>query len=147
MLTLVNFFKAVLCGYKEMKASCDSPLLQCSWILILVYQSSLICNSKLQWSITPCLHFRMIHLLLCICLIFIDVFIIYLQWETLVNFIIFLSLLFIQGDVLRNNLLVRYFGKSFVHKRETVELGIPSPHPPVTHGPGGNLRACFTVCG
>ncbi|XP_033607946.1 inositol 1,4,5-trisphosphate receptor isoform X2 [Cryptotermes secundus] len=44
-----------------------------------------------------------------------------------------------RGDVLRNNLLMRYFGKSFVHKRETVELGILSPHPPVTHGPGAKL--------
>ncbi|GFG38602.1 hypothetical protein Cfor_01649 [Coptotermes formosanus] len=44
-----------------------------------------------------------------------------------------------KGDVLRNNLLVRYFGKSFVHKKETVELGIVSPHPPVTHGPGAKM--------
>jgi hypothetical protein len=65
----------------------------------------------------------------------------------LINFVIFLCEYFTQGDVLRNNLLMRYFGKSFVNKRDTVELGILSPHPPVTHGPGGNLRACCNVLG
>lgn len=52
-----------------------------------------------------------------------------------------------KGDVLRNILLVRYFGKNFVHKKETVELGIVSPHPPVTHGPGAKMlsRACRTL--
>jgi inositol 1,4,5-triphosphate receptor type 1 len=59
--------------------------------------------------------------------------------------VIYLCQYFIQGDVLRNNLLVRYFGKSFVNKKETVELGIVSPHPPVTHGPGGNLMVCLAL--
>ncbi|XP_069694590.1 inositol 1,4,5-trisphosphate receptor isoform X4 [Periplaneta americana] len=44
-----------------------------------------------------------------------------------------------KGDVLRNNLLVRYFGKNFVHKRDTVELGILSPLSLATHGPGAKL--------
>lgn len=43
---------------------------------------------------------------------------------------------FSQGDVLRNNLLVRYFGKSFIQKPENVEIGV-SHTAPITHGPGG----------
>ncbi|KAG9435081.1 inositol 1,4,5-trisphosphate receptor isoform X11 [Apis mellifera carnica] len=41
-----------------------------------------------------------------------------------------------KGDALRNNLLARYFGKSFIQKPETVEIGV-SHSAPVTHGPGG----------
>ncbi|KAK9299759.1 hypothetical protein QLX08_007324 [Tetragonisca angustula] len=43
-----------------------------------------------------------------------------------------------KGDVLRNNLLVRYFGKSFIQKPENVEIGV-SHAAPVTHGPGAKL--------
>ncbi|KAK9299762.1 hypothetical protein QLX08_007324 [Tetragonisca angustula] len=43
-----------------------------------------------------------------------------------------------RGDVLRNNLLVRYFGKSFIQKPENVEIGV-SHAAPVTHGPGAKL--------
>ncbi|XP_043506455.1 inositol 1,4,5-trisphosphate receptor isoform X5 [Frieseomelitta varia] len=43
-----------------------------------------------------------------------------------------------KGDVLRNNLLVRYFGKSFIQKPENVEIGV-SHTAPVTHGPGAKL--------
>ncbi|KAF4532260.1 hypothetical protein B566_EDAN016442, partial [Ephemera danica] len=45
----------------------------------------------------------------------------------------------LKGDVLRNSLLTRYFGKAFIQKKETVELGTRSPHPPVTHGPGAKV--------
>ncbi|XP_061926985.1 inositol 1,4,5-trisphosphate receptor isoform X16 [Apis cerana] len=43
-----------------------------------------------------------------------------------------------RGDALRNNLLARYFGKSFIQKPETVEIGV-SHSAPVTHGPGAKL--------
>ncbi|XP_060816925.1 inositol 1,4,5-trisphosphate receptor isoform X15 [Bombus pascuorum] len=43
-----------------------------------------------------------------------------------------------KGDVLRNNLLVRYFGKSFIQKPENVEIGV-SHTAPITHGPGAKL--------
>ncbi|KAG7206265.1 hypothetical protein KM043_003649 [Ampulex compressa] len=43
-----------------------------------------------------------------------------------------------KGDALRNNLLNRYFGKSFTHKPETVEIGVPLTTA-VTHGPGAKL--------
>ncbi|XP_046406859.1 inositol 1,4,5-trisphosphate receptor isoform X3 [Ischnura elegans] len=45
----------------------------------------------------------------------------------------------LRGDVLRNSLLNRYFGKAFQQKRETVELGISLQLPPVTHGPGAKI--------
>ncbi|KAG8253159.1 hypothetical protein J6590_040819 [Homalodisca vitripennis] len=44
-----------------------------------------------------------------------------------------------QGDVLRNSLLTRYFGKSFIQKRDNVELGVASQRSLVTHGPGAKL--------
>ncbi|RZF46806.1 hypothetical protein LSTR_LSTR012029 [Laodelphax striatellus] len=52
-----------------------------------------------------------------------------------------------KGDVLRNNLLIRYFGKDFVQKQETVELGTPTPKSVVIHGPGAKLlsRAGLTL--
>ncbi|XP_076759866.1 inositol 1,4,5-trisphosphate receptor-like isoform X7 [Xylocopa sonorina] len=43
-----------------------------------------------------------------------------------------------RGDALRHNLLTRYFGKSFIQKPETVEIGV-SHAAPVTHGPGAKL--------
>ncbi|XP_031368798.1 inositol 1,4,5-trisphosphate receptor isoform X2 [Apis dorsata] len=43
-----------------------------------------------------------------------------------------------RGDALRNNLLARYFGKSFIQKPETVEIGV-SHSALVTHGPGAKL--------
>ncbi|XP_076236101.1 inositol 1,4,5-trisphosphate receptor-like isoform X3 [Calliopsis andreniformis] len=43
-----------------------------------------------------------------------------------------------RGDALRNNLLTRYFGKSFIQKPENVEIGV-SHTPPVTHGPGAKV--------
>ncbi|XP_076759865.1 inositol 1,4,5-trisphosphate receptor-like isoform X6 [Xylocopa sonorina] len=43
-----------------------------------------------------------------------------------------------KGDALRHNLLTRYFGKSFIQKPETVEIGV-SHAAPVTHGPGAKL--------
>ncbi|XP_043803377.1 inositol 1,4,5-trisphosphate receptor isoform X4 [Apis laboriosa] len=43
-----------------------------------------------------------------------------------------------KGDALRNNLLARYFGKSFIQKPETVEIGV-SHSALVTHGPGAKL--------
>ncbi|XP_076376142.1 inositol 1,4,5-trisphosphate receptor isoform X3 [Megalopta genalis] len=43
-----------------------------------------------------------------------------------------------RGDVLRHNLLARYFGKSFIQKPENVEIGV-SHSAPVTHGPGAKL--------
>ncbi|CAL7936481.1 unnamed protein product [Xylocopa violacea] len=43
-----------------------------------------------------------------------------------------------KGDALRHNLLSRYFGKSFIQKPETVEIGV-SHAAPVTHGPGAKL--------
>uniref|UniRef100_A0A1B6EDM6 Inositol 1,4,5-trisphosphate receptor n=1 Tax=Clastoptera arizonana TaxID=38151 RepID=A0A1B6EDM6_9HEMI len=44
-----------------------------------------------------------------------------------------------KGDVLRNSLLIRYFGKSFIQKRDNVELNVPSQRSLVTHGPGAKL--------
>ncbi|KAL1130070.1 hypothetical protein AAG570_013013 [Ranatra chinensis] len=46
-----------------------------------------------------------------------------------------------KGDVLRNSLLARYFGKHILLKKETsvVELVIPSQSPLLTHGPGAKL--------
>lgn len=52
---------------------------------------------------------------------------------------------FSQGDVLRNNLLVRYFGKSFIQKPENVEIGV-SHTAPVTHGPGGINKKRYYFC-
>ncbi|XP_075218736.1 inositol 1,4,5,-trisphosphate receptor isoform X2 [Lycorma delicatula] len=51
------------------------------------------------------------------------------------------------GDVLRNNLLIRYFGKNFVQKQETVELGPQAQCSVVIHGPGAKLlsRAGLTL--
>ncbi|XP_076676433.1 inositol 1,4,5-trisphosphate receptor-like isoform X3 [Andrena cerasifolii] len=43
-----------------------------------------------------------------------------------------------RGDALRNNLLARYFGKSFLQKPENVDIGV-SHTAPVTHGPGAKL--------
>lgn len=43
----------------------------------------------------------------------------------------------LKGDVLRTSLLTRYFGKSFIQKRDNVELGVASQRSLVTHGPGG----------
>ncbi|XP_063219999.1 inositol 1,4,5-trisphosphate receptor isoform X2 [Bacillus rossius redtenbacheri] len=44
-----------------------------------------------------------------------------------------------KGDVLRHTLLVRYFGKNFVLKRETVELSTTFPPAVVSHGPGAKI--------
>nr|XP_031843316.1 inositol 1,4,5-trisphosphate receptor isoform X10 [Nomia melanderi] len=41
-----------------------------------------------------------------------------------------------KGDVLRNNLLARYFGKSFIQKPEHIEIGVSNT---VTHGPGAKV--------
>lgn len=41
-----------------------------------------------------------------------------------------------QGDVLRNSLLARYFGKAFIQKHDTVELSSYQLSS-VMHGPGG----------
>nr|XP_031843309.1 inositol 1,4,5-trisphosphate receptor isoform X3 [Nomia melanderi] len=41
-----------------------------------------------------------------------------------------------RGDVLRNNLLARYFGKSFIQKPEHIEIGVSNT---VTHGPGAKV--------
>ncbi|XP_046746795.1 inositol 1,4,5-trisphosphate receptor isoform X1 [Diprion similis] len=51
-----------------------------------------------------------------------------------------------RGDMLRHNLLIRYFGKTFVQKPETVEIGVPCTTA-VTHGPGAKvlLRAGRTL--
>ncbi|XP_048510963.1 inositol 1,4,5-trisphosphate receptor isoform X4 [Athalia rosae] len=51
-----------------------------------------------------------------------------------------------RGDVLRHNLLIRYFGKIFVQKPENVEIGVPCTTA-VTHGPGAKilLRAGRTL--
>ncbi|XP_054006484.1 inositol 1,4,5-trisphosphate receptor isoform X12 [Hylaeus anthracinus] len=43
-----------------------------------------------------------------------------------------------KGDVLRSNLLARYFGKSFLQKPENVDIGV-SHIAPITHGPGAKL--------
>ncbi|XP_024947650.1 inositol 1,4,5-trisphosphate receptor isoform X5 [Cephus cinctus] len=43
-----------------------------------------------------------------------------------------------RGDALRNNLLIRYFGKSYIQKPETVEIGVPCTTA-VTHGPGAKM--------
>lgn len=42
----------------------------------------------------------------------------------------------LQGDVLRNSLLTRYFGKEFIQNNNTVELASIQTAP-ATHGPGG----------
>lgn len=90
-----------------------------------------------------CTHiFQVRQFLLCNCCTSIALFCTCLYWDSSVC-LIYLPEHCTQGDVLRHSLLMRYFGKSFVNKRETVEL---SPHPPVTHGPGGKLVACFSVC-
>lgn len=54
-----------------------------------------------------------------------------IQWNADVKY-----LLFPQGDVLRNNLLARYFGKGFIQKPENVDIGV-SRSTTITHGPGG----------
>jgi inositol 1,4,5-triphosphate receptor type 1 len=46
-----------------------------------------------------------------------------------------------QGDVLRNFLLVRYFGRNFIQKKETVDLGKRLPIAVATHGPGGEDKS------
>ncbi|KAK2589036.1 hypothetical protein KPH14_001879 [Odynerus spinipes] len=43
-----------------------------------------------------------------------------------------------KGDALRNNLLARYFGKTFVQKPDNVEIGV-SCTTAVTHGPGAKI--------
>ncbi|XP_031782791.1 inositol 1,4,5-trisphosphate receptor isoform X4 [Nasonia vitripennis] len=43
-----------------------------------------------------------------------------------------------KGESLRNNLLARYFGKSFLQKPENVDIGAPCTMP-VTHGPGAKM--------
>ncbi|CAL1674782.1 unnamed protein product [Lasius platythorax] len=42
------------------------------------------------------------------------------------------------GDVLRNNLLTRYFGKGFIQKPENVDIGV-SRSATITHGPGAKI--------
>lgn len=42
-----------------------------------------------------------------------------------------------KGDVLRNSLLTRYFGKNFVQKPETIDMHIHQQS--VTHGPGAKI--------
>ncbi|CAG2052998.1 unnamed protein product, partial [Timema podura] len=44
-----------------------------------------------------------------------------------------------KGDVLRNNLLARYFGKNFLVKHDTLDLKKPLHLAPVTHGPGAKI--------
>ncbi|CAG2053001.1 unnamed protein product [Timema podura] len=44
-----------------------------------------------------------------------------------------------RGDVLRNNLLARYFGKNFLVKHDTLDLKKPLHLAPVTHGPGAKI--------
>jgi inositol 1,4,5-triphosphate receptor type 1 len=55
--------------------------------------------------------------------------------QSVVHF--FTSKMNFQGDVLRNFLLVRYFGRNFIQKKETVDLGKRLPIAVATHGPGG----------
>ncbi|XP_072755425.1 inositol 1,4,5-trisphosphate receptor-like isoform X4 [Anoplolepis gracilipes] len=43
-----------------------------------------------------------------------------------------------KGDVLRNNLLTRYFGKGFIQKPENVDIGV-SRSATITHGPGAKI--------
>ncbi|XP_020277949.1 inositol 1,4,5-trisphosphate receptor isoform X9 [Pseudomyrmex gracilis] len=43
-----------------------------------------------------------------------------------------------KGNALRNNLLTRYFGKSFMQKPENVDIGV-SRSATVTHGPGAKI--------
>lgn len=43
-----------------------------------------------------------------------------------------------KGDVLRNNLLARYFGKGFIQKPENVDIGV-SRSTTITHGPGAKI--------
>lgn len=49
----------------------------------------------------------------------------------------FTSKMHFQGDVLRNFLLVRYFGRNFIQKKDNVDIGKRLPIAVVTHGPGG----------
>ncbi|XP_011870187.1 PREDICTED: inositol 1,4,5-trisphosphate receptor isoform X5 [Vollenhovia emeryi] len=42
------------------------------------------------------------------------------------------------GDALRNNLLTRYFGKSFIQNPENVDIGV-SRSATITHGPGAKI--------
>ncbi|XP_011263285.1 inositol 1,4,5-trisphosphate receptor isoform X3 [Camponotus floridanus] len=42
------------------------------------------------------------------------------------------------GDVLRNNLLTRYFGKGFIQKPENIDIGV-SRSATITHGPGAKI--------
>ncbi|XP_026824993.1 inositol 1,4,5-trisphosphate receptor isoform X3 [Ooceraea biroi] len=42
------------------------------------------------------------------------------------------------GDVLRNNLLARYFGKNFLQNAENVDIGV-SRSATITHGPGAKI--------
>nr|ASO75059.1 inositol 1,4,5-trisphosphate receptor (IP3R) [Bemisia tabaci] len=46
-----------------------------------------------------------------------------------------------KGDILRNNLLTRYFGKSFTQKQNAVELGKPTQKFIISHGPGAKILA------
>ncbi|XP_018312046.1 inositol 1,4,5-trisphosphate receptor isoform X8 [Mycetomoellerius zeteki] len=43
-----------------------------------------------------------------------------------------------KGDALRNNLLTRYFGKSFIQNPENVDIGV-SRSATITHGPGAKI--------
>ncbi|KAH0948674.1 hypothetical protein HN011_002941 [Eciton burchellii] len=43
-----------------------------------------------------------------------------------------------KGDVLRNNLLSRYFGKNFLQKAENIDVGV-SRSATITHGPGAKM--------
>ncbi|XP_015117439.1 inositol 1,4,5-trisphosphate receptor isoform X3 [Diachasma alloeum] len=43
-----------------------------------------------------------------------------------------------RGEALRNNLLIRYFGKAFLQKAEHVDIGVLSSTS-ITHGPGAKL--------
>ncbi|XP_043281017.1 inositol 1,4,5-trisphosphate receptor isoform X5 [Venturia canescens] len=43
-----------------------------------------------------------------------------------------------RGDALRNNLLIRYFGRSFIQKPDNVEIGATCTTA-VTHGPGAKI--------
>lgn len=42
-----------------------------------------------------------------------------------------------QGDILRNSLLTRYFGKQFIQKQNAFDLRMSAQRNVVTHGPGG----------
>ncbi|XP_059489597.1 inositol 1,4,5-trisphosphate receptor isoform X6 [Neocloeon triangulifer] len=45
----------------------------------------------------------------------------------------------IRGDVLRNHLLMRYFGRNFIQKKENVDISVRGPMPVITHGPGAKI--------